>query len=203
MSTSPQELEAKRRVKLGVVGQADGFLNASFLRAFREAPLDKGPETEEERVVVYLTLLLSELSGSGGMARYLEYVESHDADLARRCRKGTSRRQRLELYRTNADYLLLSLGLFDRPLWGRAGRGHGREEMRRIMESRGEHLYRLAAVQAEALYGKEAELTRVLDLLSSQFSRYHRVLSTLSGERLGLVPRLSAGREYHPALKAM
>jgi hypothetical protein len=69
--------------------------------------------------------------------------------------------------------------------------------MRRIMESRGEHLYRLAAVQAEALYGGEAELTRVLNLLSSQFSRYHRVLSTLSGERLGLVPRLSAGREYH------
>lgn len=168
-----------------------------FLDAALEEGLLPGDSRDAECTASYLILVLRELARPDGLARYEHYWTDTSYQLAERVTRTSSRRDLLALYRTNADYILLSLGLFDRTSVGRAGRGQGVHGKRRDIESRGTHYYHLASAQAEALYGREGELTRIMETLARYFPGYCHALRAFGSNGAGLVKRWTRGEEFH------
>lgn len=174
-----------------------GYIAEELLVSLREAGLLSSPDALTDGTAAYLAGRLAELARPEGLVRYERWASNYEVDIACRVTKEMGRHSRLLLYQTNADYTLVSLGLFDRPLVGRAGRGQGLDHKRKDLERRGIHLYLAACAQAEAVFGREGDLPRIFGTLSAHFPRYCGALRTLGAERWDIVARLSEGALFH------
>jgi len=193
---SPSEMSGDSTV-IRSAAELAALIAEEFLDAILEEGLLPGEGRDAESTASYLILVLRELARPDGLARYEHYFTDTSFQLAERVTQSASRRDLLALYRTNADYILLSLGLFDRTSVGRAGRGQGVHGKRRDIESRGTHYYHLASAQAEALYGRDGELTRIMGTLATHFPGYCHALRVFGSNAAGLVRRWTRGEEYH------
>lgn len=173
------------------------YIAEELLLSLREAGLLTPADASSDGTAVYIARLLAELARPEGIVRYERWASNFEVDIASRVTREMGRHTRLLLYQANADYTLVSLGLFDRPLVGRAGRGQGLDHRRKDLERRGIHLYLAACAQAETMYGREGDLPRIFGTLSAHFPRYCGALRTLSAERWDMVARLSAGALFH------
>ena len=186
-----------RPLAAGAPRELAALLAEEFLDSMASEGLLAESDRDAECTASYLLRLLNELASPAGLARYGEYWSDTETGLSERLVRSQSHRDRLALYRTNADYILLSLGLFDRAPVGRAGRGQGVHSKRRDIESRGTHYYHLASGQAEVLYGPRGDLTRIMETLAARFPGYCHALRTVGSHSFGLVRRLGPGEEFH------
>src|SRR6185436_10764355 len=92
------------------------------------------------------------------------------------------------IYKTNADFLLVSIGIFDNPT--------GQAAQRRLQPSeeayigRGKTYYHFAYSYSQQMHRKNQGVSEVLEKLSVGFDKYIRILSHMRGEYLDLVKRL-------------
>ena len=110
------------------------------------------------------------------------------------------------LYKTNADFLLVSLGIFDNPDLHLADglpsppATPERLHLRPSEEAhigRGRTYYRFAYSYSQQLHGRNQAVSEVLEKLSQGFDKYLRILAHMRGEYLDLLRRLSRGEIYH------
>jgi len=101
------------------------------------------------------------------------------------------------IYKTNADFLLVSIGIFDNPT---AIIGKPRPRTQPSEEAsigRGKVYYHFAYTFSQQVHKKNPAISEVLEKLSLGFDRYARILSHLRGEYFDIMKRLSRGEIYH------
>lgn len=171
------------------------FIN-NFLLSRIDSDLPSDLAEYDEDVNVYTAALLSGVvSGREDLLR-ADLVATRDADVFARVQESKDRRHRYRVYKANADFLYVSLGVFSEGMAGVDPLRAPEDEAGRLTD-RGKSYYQFASAYAERLYGTRAGITEVMDKLSRNFEAYTRVMTWMSGEYLNLVRRLSAGEVFH------
>jgi hypothetical protein len=170
------------------------FIN-NFLLSRIDSDLPSDLAEYDEDVNVYTAALLSGVvSGREDLLRG-DLVSTRDADVFARVQDSKDQRYRYRVYKANADFLYVSLGLFSEGV--APAEPNGAEEESNRLTGRGMSYYQFASAYAERLYGPKAGITEVMDKLSRNFEAYTKVMTWMSGEYLNLIRRLSEGEVFH------
>ena len=189
------------RSRLAPPEEAPYFMMNALLYSRLEAGYPTNQEFFDEDVNVYLAGLLSARIYARRPAVDASSLARFDAALHEAAARA-DRRAQFELYRSCADEILVSFGLFRnaraaRPTACPLGAFPGR-----FWIGRGETYYAIARSRGASLRGGAAAIVEVMGKLSRRFERYAAVLSHLGGEHLGIVRGLSDGEIYHLARPA-
>jgi len=163
------------------------FVLDALLRSRIECGFESNSIRYDEDVNVYLVHLLSSLVSSPGRG---ELTAPRDIDVFEKVRDSSDPRFKCEVYRANADHLLVSTGIFGDHLYvERNGRrcfdGAAQERI-----GRGKAYYRYAAAFHERTASASPVVAGVLAGLSHDFERYVDVLFHMRGEYFHLYARL-------------
>jgi hypothetical protein len=169
------------------------FIN-SFLLSRIDSDMPSDLAEYDEDVNIYTAALLAGVvSGREDLIR-ADLVSTRDADVFARVQDSKNQRLRYQVYKANADFLYVSLGLFTEAVTSDSGTV---EEDAARLAGRGKSYYQFASAYAERLYGSRAGIAEVMDKLSRNFEAYTRVMSWMSGEYLNLVRHMSEGEVFH------
>jgi len=182
------------------------FMMKCLLYSRMETGLVSNKDYYDEDVNVYIAHLLNSFIHPNYIERARPYLSKYDTEVFQRLASCRDARLKYTLYKTNADFLLVSLGIFDNPEMsfenGPAVRA-GSEEKRALKPreeayvGRGRTYYRFAYSYSQQIHGRNTGITEVLEKLSAGFDRYLRILSHMRGEYLNLLRNLSRGEVYH------
>jgi len=181
------------------------FMMKCLLYSRMETGLVSNKDYYDEDVNVYIAHLLNSFIDPQYIERSSRYLSKYDTEVFSRLADSKDARLKYTLYKTNADFLLVSLGIFDNPA---AGDPVKRSAVvcpeRRIFApaeeayiGRGQTYYRFAYTYSEQIHSPHAAITEVLEKLSIGFEKYLRILTHMRGEYLNLMGRLSRGEVYH------
>jgi len=171
------------------------FIN-SFLLSRIDSALPSDLREFDEDVNVYTASLLANVvSGREDFLRS-DFVSFRDADVFARVQETKDHRLRYRVYKANADFLYVSLGIFSEGPVTPQGAEFEDERTTRLT-GRGKSYYHFASAYAERLFGRRAAIAEVMDKLSRNFEAYTKVMVWMSGEYLHLVDRLSGGEVFH------
>jgi hypothetical protein len=173
---------------------ADYFMIDNLLDSRMSSGHPSNGDFYDEDVNVYLAGLLTGMVGARGETAGL--VVPYDADLFELVRREPDPRVNFRRYRVNADFILVSLGLFAGP----APRLVPPAALRISNETysgRGAAYYAMAASYARETFRGPSAIGEVMEKLSRGFEIYVRILSVMKSERLDLLPRLSDGELFH------
>jgi len=119
-------------------------------------------------------------------------------DVFKRLANSTDARLKYSIYKTNADFLLVSIGIFDNPLAPTATPLRAQPApAEEAYIGRGKTYYHFAYTYAQQVHRKNQGVSEVLEKLSVGFEKYIKILSHMRGEYLDLVQRFSEGEVYH------
>ena len=172
------------------------FMINCLLYSRMETGLVSNQDFYDEDVNVYLAHLLHSFINPEYVEQSKKFLSKYDTDVFRRMSSSTDARLKYLIYKTNADFLLVSIGIFDNP---NAAESH-RSKLQPSEEAyigRGKTYYHFAYSYAQQVHRKNAGVSEVLEKLSVGFEKYLRILSHMRGEYLGLMKRLSSGEVYH------
>ncbi len=158
-----------------------------------ESGLVAHPEGTDEDVNVYLAHLLHSFINPEYIEQSRKFLSKYDSDVFRRLANSTDARLKYLIYKTNADFLLVSIGIFDNP----GGTGRKAQPSEEAYIGRGKTYYHFAYTYSQQMHRKNAGVSDVLEKLANGFEKYLRILSHMRGEYLDLVKRLSDGEVYH------
>ncbi len=171
------------------------FMINCLLYSRMETGLVSNQDYYDEDVNVYLAHLLHSFINPEYVEQSKKFLSRYDTDVFRRLSTSTDARLKYLIYKTNADFLLISIGIFDNPV--------GQQAMRRAAPSeeayigRGKTYYHFAYSYAQQMHRKNQGVSDVLEKLSVGFEKYIKILSHMRGEYLDLMKRLSHGEVYH------
>ncbi len=180
-----------------------------MMRSLLHSRVDLGdtsePGNEEEDVNVYLAHLLQSFGDPGYLEGAKPYLHRYDHEVFGRLSRSTDARLKYRIYKTNADFLLISIGIFDNPSQTLLNRlpgsgAAGRRELEPTEEAimgRGRTYYQFAYNYSQLVYRRKPAISEVLEKLSSGFDRYTRILAHLRGEYMDIIHELSRGEIYH------
>ena len=120
----------------------------------------------DEDVNQYITLILSDLVKGRSQTLINKYIVSMDADAGQTVVDASERSKKFTVYRINADYFLLNLGLLrsDTNILGDA------------YLDKGGFYYSSAASSLKEVLGGRSTLSDTMEKLSRQFVKYVRIL---------------------------
>jgi len=150
----------------------------------------------DEDVNVYLAHLLHSFINPEYVEQSKKFLSKYDTDVFRRLSTSSDARLKYLIYKTNADFLLISIGIFDNA----AGAGPGRAKLQPAEEAyigRGKTYYHFAYSYAQQVHRKNQGVSEVLEKLSVGFDKYLGILSHMRGEYMDLLKRFSQGEVYH------
>ncbi len=181
------------------------FMINCLLYSRMETGLVSNQDFYDEDVNVYIAHLLNSFIDPKYIERAGRYLSKYDTEVFSRLADSKDARLKYTLYKTNADFLLVSLGIFDNPAAADpAARTPSVAPERRIFApseeayiGRGKTYYRFAFTYSERIHSPHAAITEVLEKLSLGFEKYLRILAHMRGEYLNLLDRLSRGEVYH------
>ncbi|MCD4690092.1 hypothetical protein K8S17_01380, partial [bacterium] len=122
---------------------------------------------------------------------------SSDDELFRMVEAAPSDRERYLTYKTTADFLLLSIAVFDTVDRKCAHLPAVLRTPREVFIARAATYYAHAASYACKLHGSPNGIARVLQKLSGGFENYVRILTYMRAQYLGLLNRYSPGELFH------
>src|SRR6185503_19242649 len=158
------------------------FIN-SFLLSRIDSDLPSDLAEFDEDVNIYTASLLSGVvSGREDLLR-TDLVSTRDADVFARVQESKDQRYRYRVYKANADFLYVSLGIFSEGMAG-VDPVRATDDDADRLTGRGKSYYQFASAYAERLYGPRAGITEVMDKLSRNFEAYTKVMTWMSGEYL-------------------
>ena len=167
-----------------------------LLNAFLCSRLDTENETEEdENVNVYIAQLMYTLFDGSFFGRS-QMLATSPSDVHSKLEEEDTDRHKMRVYRANADYRLVSFGIF-------AGFGQRRSRARRQLTSQASHLeeaqqyYGWAALYGNRMPKKYRGLSQTLASIALHFSRYLEILRHLSVHYFNLCRRLTPGELFH------
>ena len=172
------------------------FMVNCLLYSRMETGLVSNQDFYDEDVNVYLAHLLHSFINPDYVDQSRRFLSKYDTDVFRRLSQSTDARLKYQIYKTNADFLLVSIGIFDNP----ATMGAHRARLQPSEEAyigRGKTYYHFAYTYSQQMHRKNAGVSEVLEKLSTGFEKYLRILSHMRGEYLDLMKRFSSGEVYH------
>ena len=180
------------------------FMMKCLLYSRMETGLISNQDYYDEDVNVYIAHLLNSFVNPDYIDRARSYLSKYDTEVFRRLAGSTDARLKYTLYKTNADFLLVSLGIFDNPEMVPEAKGpdapdgplHQRPSEEAFI-GRGRTYYRFAYTYSQQIHGRGAAVSDVLEKLSIGFDKYLRILTHMRGEYLNLLRSLSQGEIYH------
>jgi hypothetical protein len=172
------------------------FMINCLLYSRMETGLVSNQDFYDEDVNVYLAHLLHSFINPDYVEQSRKFLSKYDTDVFRRLANSTDARLKYLIYKTNADFLLVSIGIFDNPAAATASprRTQPAEE---AYIGRGKTYYHFAYSYSQQMHRRNEGVSEVLEKLSVGFDKYIRILSHMRGEYLDLVKRLSNGEVYH------
>ena len=171
------------------------FIN-NFLLSRIDSEMPSDLKEYDEDVNVYTASLLAGVVTGQHDLLTGDFVSTRDADVFARVQETKDQRLRYRVYKANADFLYVSLGLFgESSLVGDAPETD--EDAQSRFTGRGKSYYQFASAYAERLFGRGAAIAEVMDKLSRNFESYTKVMVWMSGEYLHLMNQLSSGEMYH------
>jgi hypothetical protein len=163
------------------------FVLDSLLRSRIECGFESNSTVYDEDVNVYLVHLLATLITARDLGAL---TASTDHDIFRKVRDATSPRYKCDVYRANADQLLVSASIFtDTPYVEENGK-RVFERAARDCIGRGKAYYHYASRYHEQVRAGSSTLVAILARLSADFERYVDVLFHMRGEYFNLFQRL-------------
>ncbi len=150
-----------------------------------------------ETVNVYLAQLLNSFINLQYTERVRNSLSRYDTEAFQRLAGSTDARLKYTIYKTDSDFLLVSVGLFDNPkaLLTRPRLKNQPTEEASI--GRGKAYYHFAYTYSQQVNKKTPPVSDVLEKLSAGYERYARILSHLRGQHTDIMERLSKGEVYH------
>lgn len=180
------------------------FMMKCLLYSRMETGLLSNQDFYDEDVNVYIAHLLDSMIRPESIEQARRYLSPYDTDLFLRLSGSKDARLKYTIYKTNADFLLVSLGVFDHPepipAEGAAPEGSDNRLLRPTEEAsigRGRTYYRFAYTYSQLVNGPNSGISEVLEKLSLGFDKYLRILAHMRGEYFDLIKRLSGGEIYH------
>lgn len=181
------------------------FMMRSLLHSRIDTGLPSSPDGEEEDVNVYLAHLLQAFGDPAFLEGSRPYLHRYDHEVFDRLSHSIDARLKYKIYKTNADFLLISIGIFDNPSQALLGKIHGTAGPHRnaflpteeATLGRGRTYYQFAYEYSQLVNRQHPAVTEVLEKLSRGFDRYAQILAHLRGEYLDLVHQFSQGEIYH------
>lgn len=172
------------------------FMINCLLYSRMETGLVSNQDFYDEDVNVYLAHLLHSFINPDYVEQSKKFLSKYDTDVFRRLSSSTDARLKYLIYKTNADFLLVSIGIFDNPLAAESHRGK-LQPSEEAYVGRGKTYYHFAYSYSQQMHRKNAGVSEVLEKLSVGFEKYLRILSHMRGEYLDLMKRFSNGEVYH------
>jgi len=172
------------------------FMINCLLYSRMETGLVSNQDCYDEDVNVYLAHLLHSFINPEYVEQSRKFLSKYDTDVFRRLASSTDAHLKYQIYKTNADFLLVSIGIFDHPIVP----GGPRTRLQPSEEAyigRGKTYYHFAYTYSQQMHRKNAGVSEVLEKLSTGFDKYLRILSHMRGEYLDLMKRFSQGEVYH------
>jgi len=107
-------------------------------------------------------------------------------------------RLKYTIYKTNADFLLISIGIFRNPDGSRPGTKDAfMKDNEEVYVGRAKAYYQFAYSYSQSMFRKATAISEVLEKLSRGFEQYVDILSYMRGEYFNILERLSSGDVYH------
>jgi len=170
------------------------FIN-NFLLSRIDSEMPSDLKEYDEDVNVYTASLLAGVVTGQQDLLQSDFISTRDADVFARVQGTKDQRLRYRVYKANADFLYVSLGLFGETAL--VGDVAETEEAQTRLTGRGKSYYQFASAYAERLFGRGAAIAEVMDKLSRNFEAYTKIMVWMSGEYLHLMDQLSSGEMYH------
>jgi CRISPR/Cas system CSM-associated protein Csm2 small subunit len=161
-----------------------------------ETGLVSNPDAYDEDVDAYLAHLLHAFISPGYVEQSKRFLSRYDVDVFRRFAHASDARVRYVIHKTNADFLLVSTGIFDNPGPPPSPRAHVQPSEEAYV-GRGKTYYHFAYTYSRQMHRRNEGVAEVLEKLSVAFDRYLKILSHMRGEPLDLSKRLAQGEVYH------
>jgi len=193
VSTSYTPLSASRQPSSE---QTYFFMMNCLLYSRMEAGFPTNDEYPDEDVNVYLAGLLTSLINPQGRGSDAGFIAASDTSLFETA-KAAAPRERYLLYRSNADRILVSLGIFKNARLKRPDSVPYLALSPSGYIGRGKTYYAIARSYAASIYRRSTAVGDVLGKLSSGFERYLEVLSLMGGEHLNIFRQISDGEIFH------
>ncbi len=172
------------------------FMINCLLYSRMETGLVSNQDFYDEDVNVYLAHLLHSFVNPEYVEQSRRFLSKYDTDVFRRLAQSTDARLKYQIYKTNADFLLVSIGIFDNPA-AAAASPRRLQPAEEAYIGRGKTYYHFAYSYSQQMHRRNEGVSEVLEKLSVGFDKYIRILSHMRGEYLDLVKRLSNGEVYH------
>ena len=174
------------------------FMINCLLYSRMETGLVSNQDYYDEDVNVYLAHLLHSFINPDYVEQSKRYLSKYDADVFKRLSQSTDARLKYAIYKTNADFLLVSIGIFDNPLAPTATPARNKPApSEEAYIGRGKTYYHFAYTYSQQVHRKNQGVSEVLEKLSVGFEKYIKILSHMRGEYLDLAQRFSDGEVYH------
>lgn len=187
------DLQAENTSNLNSVQE---FLMRSLLGAREEAGTPSNEWGFDEDVNVYLVGLLGRFFSSAYHEEARRYQFATDLDVAEELARTPDDRHRYRVYRTNADHLLLAIGLL-RNVSRRRPHLVGFERSPEDFIGRGETYYELASSSLRRLQRRSTGTELALSKLASHFTEYAAILGRVRTSYFHLTSRLGEGQLFH------
>ena len=172
------------------------FMINCLLYSRMETGLVSNQDFYDEDVNVYLAHLLHSFINPEYVEQSKKYLSKYDSDVFKRLSNSTDARLKYAIYKTNADFLLISIGIFDQPLTPTTAQRTPTPAEEAYI-GRGKTYYHFAYTYSQQVHRKNQGVSDVLEKLSVGFDKYIKILSHMRGEYLDLAQRFSNGEVYH------
>jgi hypothetical protein len=160
-----------------------------------ETGLVSNADCYDEDVNVYLAHLLHSFINPRYVEQSRKFLSKYDTDVLRRLSAATDARLKYQIYKTNADFLLVSIGIFDNPAMAAAARARLQPSEEAYI-GRGKTYYHFAYTYSQQMHRKNAG-SRTCWRSSRTVSRSTCASCHMRGEYLDLMKRFSQGEVYH------
>ncbi len=173
------------------------YMMNNLLYSRLESGLPPNDEYYDEDVNVYLANLLTSIVYPKYHESMAKYIIPYDSVLFENVASTCDPRMKYIIYKSNADFLILSIGIFNNPKMNRAGSVPYMNIPEKAFIGRGKAYYSMAHSYAMEVFRGNTAIGDVLGKLSQHFEKYIKILSFLRSEYFNLYSRISNGELYH------
>ena len=161
-----------------------GFLVERVLKSRIEMGFSQDPAAPDEDVNIYLAFLLLEATLPAFQERMERYASRRDTDIFKMVEESQDNTLKYHVYKTNADHLLFSLGIFQQVGSPVGPEAAFFEKTKQSYEGYAKTYYQFASEYHHLIYRKVTGIGIVLNKLSRSFERYEQILLHLRKEYL-------------------
>jgi hypothetical protein len=197
------QMDGDSHITIGPSGQRDVeptffFVMNCLLYSRLESGNPSNQTYYDEDVNVYLANLLTSFMNPDYHERARKYLSRYDSDLFEKVRQSSDVRLKYTIYKTNADFLLISIGIFRNADGSRPGSKDAlMKDNEEVYVGRAKAYYQFAYSYSQSMFRKATAISEVLEKLSKGFEQYVQILSYMRGEYFNILDRLSSGDVYH------